>query len=133
MVLIVKTGSAGAHAEATGILTPSGGAGRSQISLTLWTHQSLDLSWLTNGLIYIVLLFATGHWLRIVPTSREVVPNALSAALQYASLDWPTENGWVNYNSLQLIAYFATVFIAAPLAIITGVRMSGLWPRRPRA
>ena len=26
-------------------------------------------------------------------------PNAISAALQYVSLDWPTENGWVNYNS----------------------------------
>jgi hypothetical protein len=26
-------------------------------------------------------------------------PNAVSAALQYVSLDWPTENGWVNYNA----------------------------------
>jgi thiosulfate reductase cytochrome b subunit len=51
-----------------------------------------------------------------VPTSWDVVPNAISAALQYASLNWPTENGWVNYNGLQLLAYFATVFIAAPLA-----------------
>ncbi|MGL4256371.1 MAG: cytochrome b/b6 domain-containing protein, partial [Microbacterium sp.] len=38
-------------------------------------------------------------------------------------------NGWVNYNSLQQLAYFATVFIAAPLAIVTGVRMSGIWPK----
>ena len=65
----------------------------------------------------------------IVPTSWEVFPNAISAALQYASLDWPTENGWVNYNSLQQLAYFATVFIAAPLAVVTGVRMSGIWPK----
>jgi thiosulfate reductase cytochrome b subunit len=78
--------------------------------------------------VFIVLLFATGHWMRIVPTSWDVVPNALSAALQYASLDWPLDNGWVNYNGLQLLAYFVTVFIAAPLAIITGLRMSAVWP-----
>jgi Prokaryotic cytochrome b561 len=35
----------------------------------------------------------------------------------------------VNYNSLQQIAYFTTVFIAAPLAAVTGARMSGFWPR----
>ncbi|MFC4829763.1 cytochrome b/b6 domain-containing protein [Agromyces aurantiacus] len=104
-----------------------GGQGR--ISLTLWFHQSLDLLWFANGLVFVVLLFATGQWMRVVPTSWEVVPNAISALLQYLSLDWPLENGWVNYNSLQVLAYFVTIFIAAPLAAITGVRMSGLWPK----
>src|SRR5690554_5286911 len=66
--------------------------------------------------------------MRVIPTSWEVFPNALSAVLQYISLDWPTENGWVNYNALQEIAYFTTIFIAAPLAAITGYRMSGMWP-----
>src|SRR4029079_5820660 len=32
--------------------------------------------------------------------------------------------GWVAYNALQLIAYFVTVFLAAPLALITGLGMS---------
>lgn len=100
-----------------------------KISLQLWLHLSLDVLWIANGVLFVILLFVTGQWMRIVPTSWEVFPNALSTALQYASLDWPTENGWVNYNSLQVLAYFTIVFIAAPLAIITGVRMSGLWPR----
>lgn len=104
-----------------------GGQGR--ISLTLWFHQSLDVLWLLNGLVFVVLLFATGQWMRVVPTSWEVIPNAVSAGLQYLSLDWPLEDGWVNYNSLQVLAYFTTIFIAAPLAAITGVRMSGLWPK----
>lgn len=104
-----------------------GGQGR--ISLTLWFHQSLDALWLLNGLVFVVLLFTTGQWMRVVPTSWEVLPNAVSAGLQYLSLDWPLENGWVNYNSLQVLAYFATIFIAAPLAALTGVRMSGLWPK----
>ena len=44
--------------------------------------------------------------------------------IQYLSLHWPTENGWVAYNSLQLLAYFITIFVAAPLALITGLGMS---------
>ncbi|MPV88514.1 cytochrome b/b6 domain-containing protein, partial [Georgenia ruanii] len=102
---------------------------KGKISLELWFHQSLDLLWLVNGVVFVVLLFATGHWMRIVPTSWDVFPNAVSAALQYLSLDWPTESGWTNYNGLQQLAYFATVFVAAPLAVLSGVRMSGLWPK----
>lgn len=108
--------------------TPRWGRNPRKISLTLWFHQSLDLLWLVNGVIFAVLLAATGQWMRVVPTSWDVFPNALSAALQYVSLDWPTENGWVNYNSLQLLAYFVTIFVAAPLAAASGFRMSDLWP-----
>lgn len=104
-----------------------------KISLDLWFHLSLDVLWLLNGLVFVVLLFVTGGWMRIVPTSWDVFPNAVSAALQYASLNWPIENGWVNYNSLQLLAYFAIVFIAAPLAAITGLRMSSAWPKGNKA
>ena len=103
-----------------------------KISLDLWFHLSLDVLWVLNGLIFYVLLFATGHWMRLVPTSWDVFPNAASAALQYASLQWPLENGWVNYNSLQLLAYFSIVFLAAPLAIVSGLRMSPAWPAKSR-
>ncbi|WP_414004229.1 cytochrome b/b6 domain-containing protein [Pseudarthrobacter sp. IC2-21] len=100
-----------------------------KISLDLWLHLTVDILWLLNGLVFSVLLAVSGHWVRLVPTSWEAFPNALSAALQYLSLDWPTENGWVNYNSLQMLAYFTIVFLAAPLAALTGVRMSPLWPK----
>jgi thiosulfate reductase cytochrome b subunit len=103
-----------------------------RLSLPLWFHLSLDALWVLNGLIFIVLLFATGQWMRIVPTSWDVIPNAISAGLQYVSLDWPLENGWVNYNALQLLTYFVTVFIAAPLAILTGIRMSPAWGLKMR-
>lgn len=101
----------------------------SKISLDLWFHLTMDALWVLNGIVFMVLLLTTGQWMRIVPTSWDIVPNALSAALQYASLNWPTENGWLNYNALQVLAYFTTVFIAAPLALVTGLRMSGAWPR----
>jgi thiosulfate reductase cytochrome b subunit len=104
-----------------------------KISLDLWFHLVLDALWVLNGLVFFALMFATGHWVRLVPTSWDVFPHALSTALQYASLDWPLENGWVNYNALQQLTYFAVVFIAAPLAIITGLRMSGAWPANAKA
>lgn len=100
-----------------------------KISLDLWFHLTLDALWILNGIVFFALLFATGQWARVVPTNWDVFPNALSALLQYASLNWPLENGWNNYNSLQLLSYFTTIFIAAPLAILTGLRMSGAWPK----
>jgi thiosulfate reductase cytochrome b subunit len=36
----------------------------------------------------------------------------------------PHENGWVRYNALQQLAYFAAVFIAAPLQILTALAMA---------
>ncbi|MCY1159592.1 MAG: oxidoreductase, partial [Citricoccus sp.] len=97
---------------------------RHSIGLARWWHLGMDTLWLLNGLIFYVLVFSTGHWLRLVPTSWEVFPNAVSVMLQYLSLDWPTDNAWVAYNSLQVIAYFLTVFVAAPLAFLTGLGMS---------
>lgn len=97
---------------------------RHSIGLARWWHLGVDTLWLLNGLVFYVLLFATGHWRRVVPTSWDVFPNALSVQIQYLSLQWPAEHGWVAYNSLQLIAYFITIFIAAPAALITGLGMS---------
>lgn len=99
-----------------------------KISLDLWFHLSLDALWVLNGIVFMVLLFVTNQWMRIAPTSWDIFPNAASAMLQYASFDWPLESGWVNYNALQVLAYFLTVFVAAPLALISGLRMSPAWP-----
>ncbi len=130
MVLIIRTGLQVRREKRPSVWWTPRKNKRGRISMNLWIHQALDILWVVNGLVFIVLLFATGQWMRIVPTSWEVFPNALSAGLQYISLDWPTENGWVNYNSLQQLAYFTTVFIAAPLAVVSGVRMSGFWPKK---
>ncbi len=132
MVLIIRSGlQVRTEKRPTAFWTPRNKP-KGKISLALWFHQGLDILWLVNGAIFVVLLFVTGQWMRIVPTSWEVFPNALSAVLQYISLDWPTENGWVNYNSVQQLAYFTTVFIAAPLAAITGARMTKMWPQNAK-
>ena len=94
---------------------------RHSVGLARWWHFIFDLLWVINGLIFYVLLFTTDQWRRVVPTSWSVFPNALSTALQYLSLQFPVEHTWTLYNGLQQLTYFMTVFIAAPLAFVTGV------------
>jgi thiosulfate reductase cytochrome b subunit len=136
MVLIVRTGlqvrlqrkPPGYWTAKQGSFFSPGKQSPKKVSMTQWLHQSLDVLWVLNGLIFIIVLLASGYWKRIVPTSWDVFPNMLSAGIQYLSLDWPDENGWIHYNALQVMAYFITVFIAAPLAIVSGLRMSTWWP-----
>jgi len=97
---------------------------RHSIGLARWWHLGVNTLWLLNGVVFYVLMFTTGQWRHVVPTSWSVIPNSVSVMIQYLSLNWPVENGWVAYNSLQLIAYFITIFIAAPLAFLTGLGMS---------
>src|SRR5699024_11430853 len=85
-----------------------------------------------NGLIFYVMVFATGHWMRIVPTNWDIFPNMVSAGIQYVSLDWPEEHSWVYYNALQLLTYVITIFIAAPIAIISGLRLSAWCPQQAK-
>ena len=136
MVLIVKTGlqvrreqRPAAHwtPNPNSFFSPKHATAK-KVSISQWLHQALDVLWMANGVVFVVLLFVTGHWMRIVPTGWEIFPNMLSAAIQYGSLNWPVEHSWVHYNALQMVAYFLTVFVAAPLAAISGVRFSTWWP-----
>ena len=127
MALIIKTGiDVRREKRPAAYWQPKKGG--KKISVTLWLHQLLDVAWVVLGVVFFVLLFTTGQWMRIVPTSWDAIPHAVSAGLQYLSLDWPTENPWLYYNALQELSYFITVFIASPLAIASGFRMSSMWP-----
>lgn len=94
---------------------------RHSIGLARWWHFSVDVLWLANGVLFFILLFTTGQWQRLVPRSLDVFPNAISTMVQYLSLQFPANESFVRYNALQLLAYFITVFIAAPLALVTGL------------
>ncbi len=97
---------------------------RHSIGLARWWHFSVNMLWVLNGIAIYALLFSTDQWQRLVPTTWEVFPNAVSTALQYLSLTFPIDHGWTRYNSLQQLAYFATVFVAAPTSIVTGFMQS---------
>lgn len=98
---------------------------RHTIGMARHWHFLSVLFWVVNGLVYAVLLFATGHWRRLVPNSWQIIPDAWGYFVYYATFHLPPEpNGFYHYNALQQLAYFGVVFILAPLAILTGPSMS---------
>src|SRR5699024_141655 len=45
-----------------------------KVSIQQWIHQTFNILWVANGLIFYVMVFATGHWMRIVPTNWDIFP-----------------------------------------------------------
>jgi DMSO/TMAO reductase YedYZ molybdopterin-dependent catalytic subunit/thiosulfate reductase cytochrome b subunit len=88
-------------------------------------HFVTGYGFIIVGVIYVGMLFVTGQWSRLIPTSWMVFPYAWQTFVQYATLHFPIEpNGYYAYNALQQLAYFGVVFIMAPLCILTGIAMS---------
>ncbi|MET0464253.1 MAG: molybdopterin-dependent oxidoreductase [Chitinophagaceae bacterium] len=80
---------------------------------------------LLNGLIFVIFLFTTEHWKRLVPGSWEILPDAWKVFVHYATFNMPVEpNGFYHYNALQQLAYFAVVFVMPPMAMLSGMAMS---------
>lgn len=99
--------------------------GRHTIGIARHWHFASVGFWVLNGVVFAALLFATGQWRRLVPTSWEIVPEAWKYFVHYATLRTPPEpDGFYAYNPLQQIAYFGVVFGLAPLSIVTGLAMS---------
>lgn len=86
----------------------------------LWHFFSVAF-WILTGLVYVVLLSATGESSRLVPNSWAIVPQAGRALMSYLSLHIVEST---RYNALQQLAYAAVVFLLSPLAIATGAAMS---------
>ncbi|MEO7486395.1 MAG: molybdopterin-dependent oxidoreductase [Ferruginibacter sp.] len=80
---------------------------------------------LLNGIVFIVLLFYTNQWKRLVPASWKILPDSWNVFVHYITFNMPVEpNGFYQYNALQQLSYFGVVFILAPLAMLTGMAMS---------
>ncbi|MDQ2753591.1 MAG: cytochrome b/b6 domain-containing protein, partial [Bacteroidota bacterium] len=78
-----------------------------------------------NGAAFVLLLFYTNQWQRLVPVSWRIVPDAWNGFVHYATFHFPAEpNGFYHYNAIQQLSYFGVIFILAPLAMLTGMAMS---------
>lgn len=98
---------------------------RHTVGMARHWHFLSVLFWVGNGLVFVVLLFGTGQWRRLVPTSWQIVPEAWAVFVHYATFHLPPEpDAFFRYNALQQLSYFGVVFILAPLAILTGPSMS---------
>lgn len=78
-----------------------------------------------TGVLFVCGLLTSDQWMRLVPTSLSVFIDAWSTFVHYVNFHFPPEpNGFYGYNALQQLAYFATIFVMAPLNILTGLAMS---------
>lgn len=98
--------------------------GRKNIGLGRHWHGLGTTLWLLNGLVYVVLLFGTGLWRRIIPTSWDIFPEAWESAQMYIGLQAPSIEHFQPYDALQMLTYTGVVFILTPLMIVTGLAMS---------
>ena len=110
--------------------------GRHSLGIGRHWHFFAAILWSVNGLVYIALLFFTGQWRRLIPTSWDFVPQAWRTFLTYATFHVPSAGEFHPYDALQQSTYALVVFILAPLVILTGLALSpaigGRFPWYPR-
>jgi DMSO/TMAO reductase YedYZ molybdopterin-dependent catalytic subunit/Ni,Fe-hydrogenase I cytochrome b subunit len=97
------------------------------LGLGRYWHFLNALCWMACGAIYVVLLFLSPQWRRLVPTSWEVIPDAIRDMGMYLTFRTPppgTPYGPSPFNPLQQLTYFGVVFFLAPFMILTGLAQS---------
>ncbi len=87
-------------------------------------HFFSVIFWVLNGVVYVVLLFATGEWARLIPTSWSIIPDAFQTFLTYISFHIPPASDFHPYDPLQQLAYAGVVFLLGPFMLLTGATMS---------
>lgn len=107
--------------------------GQNHLGLGRHWHFASVFGWILTGVVYLLLLFGTGEWRRLVPTSWEIVPRTWDAVVSYLQFQFPEAEA---YNGLQQLTYAAVVFLLSPLLLLTGAAMSpaigAQFPRFPR-
>ena len=98
--------------------------GRHNLGIGRHWHLFSVVFWILNGFIYVGLLFVTGYWKRLIPTSWATFSQAGPTLLNYLKLQAPSPASFHPYDSLQQLSYAFVVFILGPLAILTGAAMS---------
>ncbi|GAC1381271.1 MAG: hypothetical protein NVS4B7_02250 [Ktedonobacteraceae bacterium] len=98
--------------------------GKDNLGLGRHWHFFSVIFWVLNGVVYVVLLFATNEWTRLIPTSWSIVPRAWSTLITYLTLHIPPASEFRPYDPLQQLTYAAVVFLLGPFLILTGATMS---------
>ncbi len=96
--------------------------GRNNLGLGRHWHFWALNGWLLTGMIYVVLLFTTPQWRRLVPPSLEIFPAAWHSLVAYAHFRLPPNGD--PFNALQQLTYLFVIFMLSPFQIVTGIMMS---------
>jgi methionine sulfoxide reductase catalytic subunit len=100
------------------------------LGLGRYWHFFGATAWTLCGLAYVVLLFLSPQWRRLVPTSWEIIPDAFRTFVAYLQLKQPeprppyTYDSRLPFNALQQLTYFGLVFFLTPFQIVTGLGQS---------
>jgi methionine sulfoxide reductase catalytic subunit len=98
---------------------------RHMIGLARCWHFLNVYGFVLVGVFFVGGLLTSDQWMRLVPTSPRVFVEAWNTFVYYVNLHLPSEpDGFYGYNALQQLAYLATIFVMAPLSILTGMAMS---------
>ena len=88
--------------------------------------------WTLVGLFYVVLLFISPQWQRLIPTSWDIFPCAWRTLIAYLTFQTPEPDnplfsigpGRLPFNALQQLTYFGLIFFLTPFQITTGLAQS---------
>ncbi|HWG46840.1 MAG TPA: molybdopterin-dependent oxidoreductase [Gemmataceae bacterium] len=106
--------------------------GKENLGLGRYWHFFSAPCWLIVGILYLLVLFTSPQWQRLVPTSWDIFPCAGRAMLEYLKLGTPEPDdprfsigpGYLPFNALQQLTYFGLIFFLVPFQILTGLAQS---------
>ncbi|HEX5503794.1 MAG TPA: molybdopterin-dependent oxidoreductase [Thermomicrobiales bacterium] len=113
-----------AHEDQIAVSPLLGMPGEKNLGMGRHWHGVSNTLWLLNGVIYVLLLFTTGEWQRLIPTSWSIFPGAWHSLLIYLRFQIPPLSAFQPYDPLQQLTYAFVVFILAPAMLLTGAAMS---------
>ena len=98
--------------------------GRKHLGIGRHWHFLTVHFWIATGAVYITMVFATGYWTYLVPTSWSIFPDAVEAIGTYLQFELPAKLPGEPFNAAQKLAYFGVVFVLAPVQVASGAAMS---------
>lgn len=111
--------------------------GKGLLGLGRYWHFIAVMGYVTCFIIYYVLLFVTGQWLRYIPPSWGTFAQAGRDIVTYLAFSQPEHVPGYPFNAAQMMAYGFAIFILPPFMIITGMFQSPAvnshWPKITRA
>jgi thiosulfate reductase cytochrome b subunit len=118
----LTTGDSSRLAKVASHVALPGGLPEKGLEAARGLHFLSVIFWCLNGLIYTSLLFATGEWKRLIPTSGSFFPCLLNELNALFCFHLPAHSE--TYGAIQQLFYVSLIFAVAPLSILTGAAMS---------
>ncbi len=88
-----------------------------------WHFMSIQF-WILTGAVYICMVFVSGYWHYLVPTSWSIVPESIRAVGTYLHFQLPARLPGQPFEAAQKLTYFLVIFVLSPFQILTGAAMS---------